>query len=267
MLNVLAWNTVLNSTQDLEVSFFDVGQGDAVFIETPGGYQILIDGGQNAVVLDRLADEMSWGDRTIDLMILTHPEHDHYGGLIEVLKQYQVENILWTGIVRETAEFREWEELIKIEGAEITIAQAGQRIVLGSALMEVLYPFNSLAGQSSKSVNNTSIALRLIFEDNSFLFTGDAFKSVEKELTAEYQLTADVLAVGHHGSKTSSAEEFIQEVAPQIAIISSGKDNHYGHPHDEVLAVLEKFAIKVLRTDEDGNIKIVSDGKELQIVN
>ena len=266
MLNVLAWDRAFNNTQELEVSFFDVGQGDAVFIQTPAGYQILIDGGPNGVVLDKLAEEMPLGDRTIDLIILTHPEHDHYGGLIEVLEQYQVENILWNGIIRETAEFKEWQRLIEEKDARIIIAQAGQRIMFKTAYLEVLHPFEDLEGQTSKSVNNTSIVLRLVFQDNSFLLTGDAFKAVEKELAAKNELKADVLKVGHHGSKTSSAEEFIQAVSPEIAIISCGLGNSYGHPHEEVLAVLEKFAIRILRTDEDGDIKVVSNGKELQII-
>ncbi len=266
LFNVLAWDRAFNNAPELEVSFFDVGQGDAVFIETPAGYQILIDGGPNGVVLDKLAKEMPLGDRTIDLIILTHPEHDHYGGLIEVLKQYQVENILWNGIIRETAEFKEWQKLIKEKDARIIIAQAGQRIMFKTAYLEVLHPFEDLEGQTSKSVNNTSIVLRLVFQDNSFLLTGDAFKAVEKELAAKNELKADVLKVGHHGSKTSSAEEFIQAVSPEIAIISCGLGNSYGHPHEEVLAVLEKFAIRILRTDEDGDIKVVSNGKELQII-
>ena len=266
LLNIFAWDRAFDHSAELEVNFFDVGQGDAIFIETPAGYQVLIDGGPSGVVLDKLAKEMPLGDRTIDLMILTHPEHDHYGGLIEVLEQYQVDNILWTGIVRETAEFKKWQELIEKEGAEIIIAQEGQRIIFKTAYLEVLHPFKNLEGQTSKSVNNTSIVFRLVFQDNSFLFTGDAFKAVEKELIAKNELKVDVLKVGHHGSKTSSAEEFIQAVSPEIAIISCGLGNSYGHPNEEVLAVLEKFAIRILRTDEDGDIKIVGDGKELQII-
>ncbi len=265
LLNFLAWDRAFNNIPELEVSFFDIGQGDAIFIETPFGYQVLIDGGPTSVILDKLAKEMPLGDRTIDLMILTHPEHDHYGGLIKVLEQYQVDNILWTGIVRETAEFKKWQELIAQEGADIIIAQAGQRIMFKTAYLEVLHPFESLEGQTSKSVNNTSIVLRLVFQDKLFLFTGDAFKAVEKKLASKEELRADVLKVGHHGSKTSSADEFIQEVSPEIAVISCGAGNSYGHPHEEVLAVLEKFAIRILRTDEDGDIKIVSNGIDYKI--
>ena len=114
-LNIFAWAVVcdLSQPQLLEVTFFDVGQGDSIFIETPQGHQILIDGGPDTTVLEKLGKEMPFWDRTIDLIILTHPEHDHMSGLIEVLKRYKVENILWTGIIRDTAEYEEWQRLIK----------------------------------------------------------------------------------------------------------------------------------------------------------
>lgn len=275
-LNILAWLAVydLNKPQLLEVNFFDVGQGEAIFIETPSRYQILIDGGPNSVILEKLAESLPFWDRTIDLIILTHPEHDHLAGLIEVLKRYKVENILWTGVVRDTLEYKEWEKTIKNErekeGAQIKIAQAGQRINLSISeidrYMEVLYPFENLEGQEFKNSNNTSIIAKLIFDKNSFLFTGDAYQSVEKKLVAkETDLASDVLKVGHHGSKTSNSEEFIEKISPEIAVISVGKDNPYGHPHQETLDTLEKYGIKILRTDRDGDVKILCDSQSLKL--
>ncbi|TET84603.1 MAG: MBL fold metallo-hydrolase [Candidatus Nealsonbacteria bacterium] len=282
LLNILAWLAVydLNKPQLLEVNFFDVGQGEAIFIETPSRHQILIDGGPSSVVLEKLAESLPFWDRTIDLIILTHPEHDHLAGLIEVLKRYKVENILWTGVVRDTAEYKEWVKLIKNEGAEIKIAQAGQKINLSTyevdRYMEVLYPFENLEGQEFKNSNNTSIVAKLIFgtppthhppasrAPTSFLFTGDAYKSVEKKLMdKKTDLASDVLKVGHHGSKTSNSEAFIKHVSPEIAIISVGKDNPYHHPHQETLDTLEKYGIKILRTDKNGDIKIISNGINL----
>ncbi len=282
LLNILAWLAVydLNKPQLLEVNFFDVGQGEAIFIETPSRHQILIDGGPSSVVLEKLAESLPFWDRTIDLIILTHPEHDHLAGLIEVLKRYKVENILWTGVVRDTAEYKEWVKLIKNEGAEIKIAQAGQKINLSTyevdRYMEVLYPFENLEGQEFKNSNNTSIVAKLIFgtppthhppasrAPTSFLFTGDAYKSVEKKLMdKKTDLASDVLKVGHHGSKTSNSEAFIKHVSPEIAVISVGKDNPYHHPHQETLDTLEKYGIKILRTDKNGDIKIISNGINL----
>jgi len=283
-LNILAWLAVydLNKPQLLEVNFFDVGQGEAIFIETPSRHQILIDGGPSSVILEKLTENLPFWDRTIDLIILTHPEHDHLAGLIEVLKRYKVENILWTGVVRDTAEYKEWVKLIKNEGAEIKIAQAGQKINLSTyevdRYMEVLYPFENLEGQEFKNSNNTSIVAKLIFGTppthhppasrvpTSFLFTGDAYKSVEKKLMdKKTDLASDVLKVGHHGSKTSNSEAFIKHVSPEIAVISVGKDNPYHHPHQETLDTLEKYGIKILRTDKNGDIKIISNGINLMM--
>jgi len=270
-LNVLAWLVVydLQKAYFLEVNFFDVGQGDAIFIETPQRYQILIDGGPSSIILEKLSKEMPFWDRSIDLIILTHPEKDHLAGLIEVLKKYRVENILWTGVIRDTSGYQEWVRLIKNEKTKIKIAQAGQKVKWQRTVLdhfEVLYPFKSLEGQEFNDSNNTSIIAKLICGKNSFLFTGDAYKSVERELIdKKVGIDSNVLKVGHHGSKTSSAEEFIKEVSPEIAVIQVGKDNPYGHPHPETLETLAKYGIKVLRTDKDGDIKVLSDGNNFII--
>jgi len=274
-LNFLAWIAVfdLSKPQYLEVSFFDVGQGDAILVETPRGHQILIDGGPDFSVLEKLGQEMPFYDRSIDLIILTHPEHDHIAGLIEVLKRYRVDNILWTGVLRDTAEYREWLKLIEKEGAEVKIAQLGQKItcsrrLLGQQVFNILNPLENLEGKKVQNSNNTSIIAKLIFNENSFLFTGDAYKSVERKLLEkEINLDSDVLKVGHHGSKTSTSEEFLEQVLPEIAVISAGLENRYGHPHQETLATLNKYDIKVLRTDKEGDIKIISDGYNLKVIN
>jgi competence protein ComEC len=276
-LNAIAWLAVfeMNHVKFLEVNFFDVGQGDAIFIETPLGYQILIDGGPDSAILEKLGKEMPFWDRTIDLIILTHPEHDHIAGLIEVLKTYKVEQILWTGVKRDTREYKKWLELIQEEstkqGAKITIARAPQEINLQGSdpcNLQILWPVKNLEGQEVKNTNNTSVIARLVFGENSFLFTGDAYKSVERKLIkAGIFLDSDVLKVGHHGSKTSSSKEFISAVSPEIAVIQCGKDNRYGHPYQETLACLEEYDIKILRTDLDGDIKIISDGINYAISN
>jgi len=268
LFNILAWWVVYDVSQPqfLEVTFFDVGQGDAIFIETPQSHQILIDGGPDSTILEKLGKEMPFWDNTLDLVILTHPEHDHYAGLITVLKRYQVKNILWTGVLRDTAEYREWQEVLEKEQANIIIAQSGQRINWLKSdsdqyYLAVLFPFENFKDKTVKDVNNTSVITRLIFGENSFLFTGDAYKSVERELINRgLAVDSDVLKVGHHGSKTSSDEDFIKEVSPEIAVISCGQDNSYGHPHPETLETLEKYG-KVFRTDLNGNIKIISNGK------
>jgi len=273
LANVLAWIGVFQLDHtNLKVTFFDVGQGDAIFIETPQGSQILIDGGPGSAVLEKLGKAMPFWDRTIDLIVLTHPDSDHISGLIEVLKRYQIENILWTGISCETAECQEWQKLIKEESAHIYIAQAGLRILGGRTSggrsdLTVLYPFESLEGKKVSNTNNTSIVARLVYGENSFLFTGDAYQSVEKQLLgkAEQPIDSDVLKVGHHGSKYSSSQEFIEAVSPEVAIISVGQSNRYGHPNAETLAILEKYDINVLRTDLNGDIKILCNSQSLKL--
>ena len=266
LVNLFAWLGVYDSNKHkfLEVNFFDVGQGDSIFIETPQRQQILIDGGPSSAILEKLRKEMPFWDRTIDLIILSHPEKDHMSGLLDVLKRYKVENILWTGVVRDTAEYKELERLIKEEGAKIFIAKDGQQICLLPGSKQpcflILSPAENLEGQVFKDSNDTSIVAKLIFSENSFLFTGDITKSVEKELGS---VDSDILKVSHHGSKTSSGEEFIKEVSPEIAVISAGKDNSYGHPHQEVLDVLNKYDINILRTDISGDIKIISNGNDI----
>ncbi len=268
LANGLLWQAIFNLEGNLKVVFFDVGQGDAIFIETPEGIQILIDGGSSKKILGKLSEEMPFWDKTLDLVILTHPEKDHLGGLNYVLRRYEVENILWTGILRDTKTFEYWQENLENEKANEIIAEEGQRIKAGEAQISIFYPFESLAGKEYKDSNDTSIIARLIFGKNSFLFTGDATKKTEKELLAqEFKLNSDVLKAGHHGSKTSSSGGFLENVIPKIAVISCGKNNPYGHPHQDVLNNLEEFAIKVLRTDERGDIKIISDGEDLKIVN
>jgi competence protein ComEC len=265
-LNVVAWVVVweLDGARDLEVVFFDVGQGDSIFIETPDRFQVLIDGGPDLSVLEKLGEEMAFYDRTIDLIILTHPEYDHLFGLLEVLERYKVENILWTGIVRDTAEWQEWMKLLEQEGANnIIIAQAGQRIIFHEdplIFMEILHPFENLENQKFKNSNDTSIVAELVFNNVSFLFTGDISKKIEKQLIVD----SDILKVAHHGSKTSTCLEFLEIVSPELAVIAVG-ENSYGHPHQEVLANLNQFGIQVLITKELGDIKIVSDGINLTV--
>src|SRR3990167_8590329 len=241
---ILIWLAVFSQPRAglLEVDFFDVGQGDAIFIETPKGYQVLIDGGPDASVLEKLGKEMPFYDRSIDLIILTHPEADHITGLIEVLKNYQIGQILENGFKRETAGYKEWQRLIK-----------GKKI-------RILWPNETAVSSSPESSNNISVVSQLIYGQREFLFTGDIEKQVELNLAvAGIDLESDVLKVAHHGSKTSTNQLFLEKVNPNIAVISAGDKNPYGHPHQEVLERLKN--VKTYRTDQNGNIEILTNGQ------
>jgi len=269
ILNIVAWSVVFDLSQQkfLEVNFFDVGQGDAIFIETPQLQQVLIDGGPSSKIMEKLGKEMPFWDRSIDLIILSHPEADHLSGLIDVLKKYKVDNILWTGVIRDTPEYKEWQKLIKEENAKIYIAEKGEKILMSNNIsMDILFPFENLEGKEIKDSNDTSIVSRLAIGYSSFLFTGDMTQLSEKEIIDNnIDVDSDVLKIAHHGSKTSSSEDFLKEVSPEIAVISVGKDNSYGHPTQEVLENLNKYGIRILRTDEAGDIKIISDGKTFKV--
>jgi competence protein ComEC len=228
----------------------------------------LIDGGPSSVVLQKLSERMSFWDKTIDLIILTHPEKDHYYGIMEVLKRYKVENILWTGILKNNSEYEKWVDLLEkeqIQGAKIITAKKGQIITAENVFIDILHPLESIKDQEIKDVNDTSVVARLSFFDNSFLFVGDISSKVEKKLFQEKNtLFSDVLKVGHHGSKYSTSDIFLENVKPKIAVISVGK-NSYGHPTPEVLEILDKFGVEVLRTDQKGDITILSNGENIII--
>jgi len=253
---------------DLRVYFLDIGQGDAIFIETPTGKQVLIDGGPSRSIVQKLSEIMPAWDRSIDLVILTHPEFDHLTGLLEVLKRYKISGIVDTDIGCSTPFCLEWEKLKKKEKAVLIKAVIGQEIILDRyTKMEILHPFGYLNGSNVSKKNNYSIVAKLIFTNpisnnmkESFLFTGDIEKGVEEKLIlAGLDLGSDFLKVPHHGSKTSSTENFLKAVSPEAAFIIAGFKNRYHHPHEVVLDRLENLSIKYYRTDIDGDILVECD--------
>jgi competence protein ComEC len=268
-LNVLAWHEVftLSGPKKLSVNFLDVGQGDSIFIETPNFQQILIDGGPSSKVLEELAKKMPFYDRSIDMVILTHPDPDHLNGIVEVLKSYKVDLVAFNGANGTDPAFAEFKKLIVKKAIPLVVLTKGKIAKMGVNLeLDVLWPEQSLEGQKVSDFNISSIVSQLIYENTKYLFTADISTSVENKLIkAGTDLDSDVLKIGHHGSKYSSSDNFLQSISPQIAVISCGKDNRYGHPAPETLERLENQNIKYLRTDQLGDIKIESDGNNLKI--
>lgn len=263
--NFFIWYGVFAEQKDgfLIVSFLDIGQGDAIFIEAPNGNQILIDGGRNKKVLQELSKLMPFYDRSIDVVIATHPDADHIGGLPAVLSRFSVDFFLESGALSDSGVYKEMENVLKEKNIKKLLVRGGMKIKLAEDIyLEILFPDRDASLLES---NTASIVALLEYKENSFLLTGDSPKSIEKYLAFVYgkDLKVDVLKVGHHGSKTSSSEIFLGYTNPQYAVISVGKDNSYGHPHPEVLENLEKFGIEILRTDELGTITIKSDGNKL----
>jgi competence protein ComEC len=272
-LNIFCWKEVftLTSNNDLKVDFLDVGQGDSAFIQTPENHHILIDGGPDTSALKKISLLMPFWDKSIDLVILTHPELDHMQGLLDILQKYKANYILWTGVKKTAPEYNAWISVLEKQkkmGAKIIIAQANQEIKAGNVLIDTLYPFKSLEGEELKaSANDTCVVSKLIFGENSFLFTGDISSVAEGEIVGSREnVLSDILKVAHHGSKYSTSDILLLAVKPKIAVISVGAKNTYGHPTPEVLQRLEKFGIKVLRTDKDGDIKFISNGDTISLL-
>lgn len=270
-LNFFVWREVfaLNQVQKLRVDFLSVGQGDSAFVVTPAGNKILIDGGPDASVLGKLAANMPFWDKEIDLVVLTHPESDHMQGLLEALQKYKADYILWSGVKKTAPEYNKWLEVLEKQkkmGAKILIAKSGLEIKSGNVLLDTMYPLESLEGKDMKSTSNDSCVVeKIIFGKDSFLFTGDISSVAEKEIANSGEnILADVLKVAHHGSKYSTSDLFLQTVRPKFAVIEVGK-NTYGHPTADVLNRLQNFGIKMFRTDKDGDVKFLSDGNNIQL--
>ncbi len=262
---ILSYALLRRPDEYLRVNFFDIGQGDAAFITTPQGWQILIDGGPDASVLAKLGEEMQPWDRSIDMVIATHPEADHIAGLIDVLKNYEVNYIVESGLRKETSLSRIWREAVEAEGAKIILADSPKRIVLEEeTFIDLLWPLEELNGEISSKPNNSAIVAKLYYGDKSFLFTADIERWAEQNILANnINIDADILKTPHHGSKTSSSELFLRSVSPEAAIISVGRKNKYGHPHEAIIERFNKMNIPVLRTDKGGDIILETDGKTI----
>ncbi|MFA7170127.1 MAG: ComEC/Rec2 family competence protein [Candidatus Paceibacterota bacterium] len=244
-----------SSSQKTEVIFLDVGQGDAILIQKDR-MQILIDGGRGQEILDRLGEFMPMGDKNIEFMVATHPDEDHMGGLVKVLENYEVGQILESGIACDKDFCGEWDELIVENNIFVLDAKMGQEIQFGEDVdIWVLYPFENLSEKEFKNTNDASLILKAVVEGRKYLLTGDTEAKIEEELLrSNLDLDVDILKVSHHGSKNATSAAFLQAVTPEKAVISVG-ENSYGHPTEEVLTRLKNMNIETFRTDEVGSVK------------
>lgn len=247
------------------VTFLDVGQGDAIFIESPTGVQVLVDGGRDSSVLRGLGEEMDFFDKTIDYVFATHPDADHIGGLIDVLERYEIGAIIFTDNVSDSPVAEMFDEYVVIEGAILGRALRGNVYELGGgAEIEILFPDREVRDIES---NTSSIIMQIRYGETEFLLTGDSPKSIEEYVLAldGESLESDVLKIGHHGSRTSTSEEFLSMVDPRFGVVSAGKDNSYGHPHKEVTDLLTSQGVDTKNTADLGSIRFISDGVTLEV--
>ena len=261
-LALLLWRQAEARTPYLEVHMLNVGQGDAVLIELPDGFQLLVDGWPDDSVLSELSEVMGPFGRTIDLVIATHADADHIGGLPDVLARYDVEAVVDTGGLKDTALFNAWADAVVAEGADVVLADRVQEIPLSdTASLMLLWPQESVTGRTLTDPNEYSVVAELRYGAFSMLLTGDIERWAEQRIVQSRVLTdVDVLKVPHHGSKTSTTEALLAATTPELATISVGAENRYGHPTDLVLDRLAQHGIETLRTDTSGRITLQSDG-------
>lgn len=270
----LVWVSVyrLQDASTMTVAFLDVGQGDSIFIESPSGVQVLIDGGASNGVLRELSKVMPFYDRSINMVLATHPDTDHIGGLLSILKRYKVKYIARPGVAHDASAA---DSLLleiakeKNDGAVEMLARRGQVYDLGQGEagrveLHILFPDRDVSNVES---NLASVVARLTYGETSVLLTGDSPKAIENYLVSlsEVELKSDILKLGHHGSNTSSAKSFLGYVDPQWGIISAGENNRYGHPHQDVMDRVDQFKIIPLSTAERGTIIFKSNGREWRL--
>lgn len=260
----------LSTATNCTMTTLDIGQGDAILFTTPDHHTILFDGGPGNSILDALGRTLPAGTRTIDLVVLTHPDADHLGGLVPVLERYDVQSVLTTGVEVKTQLFQRWQKVLADEQATILHAQAGQVTTVGADFrFEQLWPQQDLrsvlwtepAKNGTGGINDTSVGGRVTCAGSTAMMTGDLSHDVEEQFVKQPEtIRASVLKAGHHGSRYSSALVFLQVVKPDLVVFSVGKKNRYGHPHPTVLDRINRLGIPFFRTDEVGDITLVSTG-------
>ncbi len=246
-----------DSHRSFTFAVLDVGQGDALFIESPTGTQVMFDVGPPRKVLGPLQKIMSPFDKTIDAIFITNPDADHIGGFVDILKNYKVGAVFSSGTTSDSKTFQNLKEEIKNQNIPDVLAKKGMKLDLGGGVfIDILFPDRDV---SMWTTNDGSIVARMTYGDTSIMLTGDSTNKTEKIILSENnsdQLKSTILKVGHHGSRTSTSSSFVKAISPVYAFISVGKDNKYGHPHQDILTGLAQFGAKIFRTDLLGTLII-----------
>jgi competence protein ComEC len=256
--NILIWSFFFSLPDGkLHLKIYDVGQGDAIFLRTPGGHKVLIDGGPNNKILDYLGEELPFYSKKLDLVILTHPQSDHLTGLVDVVERYQISYLWMNETKNETKLFSEWQDVLKNREATASIVRQGDRMVFPDKTeITVVWPKNDL---TVSDINAHSVVVLVTYGDFDALLTGDADRQTQPYTSGSRHV--EVFKVPHHGAKESFDEKFVRTISPEVSVISVGSKNSYGHPSTQAVNVLEEVGSKIYRTDKDGTIEIVSDGK------
>lgn len=249
-----------NNYDTLSVHYLDVGQGDSIFIELPGGSSMLIDAGVSRLGKSIKGYINSLGYNKIDYLVATHPHADHIGSMAYIVDNMNIGEIYMPKVSANTKTYEKLLESISAKGLKIKAAAAGVDILDTEQISVCIAAPVKI---DDDELNNCSVVIKIQFENTSFLFTGDAEKEELKDITAD--ISADVLKVGHHGSRTSTSTKFLTKVNPKIAVISLGRDNDYGHPHKSTIKCLNNIGAEIYRTDKDRTIIVTSDGQNINV--
>lgn len=249
------------------ITALDVGQGDALLLQFPQSQEVLIDGGPNGSVNAKLGRHMPFLDRSIDMVVLTHPDGDHITGLVDVIKNYRIDRILMPPVSRDTQVYHAFRTIATERGIPIIEAHPGQIFTFASGVqLQILASGDQDDLDAGVPLNDSSIVARMVYHDFDALFTGDASSVIEQELVSAYpDLSVDLLKIGHHGSRFSTSKAFLESIKPSIALISVGRGNPYGHPHRETIQRLQEAGVRTVRTDEQGDLTIRTDGKTFDV--
>jgi len=252
----------LEQGKEMKVHFLDVGQGDSILIQSPNGKNLLVDGSTRSAGKDVIAYLRTHRVEKLDYVVATHPDADHIGGLLSVLNSISIKNFIDSGKVHTSQTYEKMLQLILDKNIPFIVPEVGDTIPLDDELdITVLN-----VGEESDDNNEASIVLKIVYGEVSFLLMGDADTYVEKNILERANVEATVLKAGHHGSDTSSSEQFIQAVKPDVTILSYGKDNSYGHPDAEVKSRLERLSSQIYGTAEVGNIVVETDGVDYNVL-
>ena len=244
----------------LHVYFLGVGQGDSTLIVTPSGSQIIIDGGPNQNLLEYLGKHLPFFDRTIELLVITHPDADHITAIPEVLERYDVSHIMLNGAIHSSGKYAQLLNSIAQNHIDVLLPTPSKDIVIDGVLFDCIWPEREIIGTMQSSQNAQSIVLRMFYKEHSVLFSGDLTRESENRILSKgTPVSADIMSVPHHGSHTSSSTGFLLSISPQLGIVSSGKNNRYGHPHNDVLDRYAFLGIPIKNTANVGSISLEFD--------
>ena len=266
-VTTLGWH-LYSQSRDFTVTFFDIPLGDAILLQLDSGETVLIDGGSDPTIGDKLGSTLPFWQRRIDLLIVTHPDGDHLWGALHIALRYQIGMILISGVSSKSPFWQQLQQLATSKQIPVKYAYSNTDFMIGGTQFDVIAPIKNLLGKYDDNPNNNAVALRVTSPDgSSFLLTADIEAEAEEKIISNGQsLRSDIVKLAHHGSQTSSTDNFLQLADPQLAIITAAVNNKFGHPHDSTLNRLKKYKIPWLQTGIAGDIRITSKNGTISVL-